>query len=251
MIVVKSPEEINIMRQAGRILAEIMSRLEQEVKPGIATKTLNKLASELVFEYKVEPAFLGYDGFPAVLCTSVNEIIVHGLPSDYLLKQGDILSLDMGIKHKGYYSDMAITVPVGEINLETARLIRVTKKTLKRAIKKARPGNTLGDVGETIQRYAFKRGFNVIEELCGHGIGKELHEPPDVLNQGKRGKGPELKEGMVLCIEPMLSLGSSKIKRAESNHALQTQDNALSAHFEHTIAITKTGSRILTSTTGP
>jgi methionyl aminopeptidase len=247
MISIKSPQEINIMRQGGRILAEIMRRLEQEVRPGIATKALDKLAQELIFKYKAEPAFLGYDGFPAALCTSVNEVIVHGIPCDYELRPGDILSLDLGVKYKGYYSDMAVTVPVGKIDLETARLIRVAKKTIKRAIKKTKPGNTFGDIGETIYRYATKRGFSVIEELCGHGIGQELHEGPEVLNRGKRGAGAELKQGMVFCPEPMLSLGSMKIKRAEDGYAFKTEDNSLSVHFEHTVAVTKTGNCILTT----
>lgn len=246
MIPIKTPEEILIMKQGGRILAQIMDRLKEQVVPGITTSELDKLAQELIFKFKAEPAFLGYDGFPNTLCASLNETIVHGIPSEYSLKQGDIISLDLGIKYKGYYSDMAITMPIGKPSPEAIRLIRVTKKSLKRAFKKVRPGNTFGDIGETIYRYASKRGFGVIEELCGHGIGKELHEEPEIQNRGKRGSGAEIKQGMVFCIEPMLSLGSSKIKRAKDGHAFQTQDNSLSAHFEHTIAVTKTGYLVLT-----
>ncbi|MEA3452867.1 MAG: type I methionyl aminopeptidase [Patescibacteria group bacterium] len=246
MIFIKTPEEIKIMAEGGKILAQIMRDLKKEVKPGVTTQELNKLAEELIFKSKTKPAFLGYNDFPAVMCASVNEVIVHGIPSDYILKKGDILSLDMGVIHKGFYSDMAITVPVGEIKPETARLLMITKKSLRIALKKVRPGNTVGDIGNTIQRYIEKRGFNIVRELCGHGIGKDLHEDPEILNYGKRRKGDELKEGMVVCLEPMATMGSGKIKKAPNNSGLQTMDGSLSAHFEHMIAITSSGSRVLT-----
>ncbi|PIS34752.1 MAG: type I methionyl aminopeptidase [Parcubacteria group bacterium CG08_land_8_20_14_0_20_43_9] len=246
MISIKTQEEIKIMAEAGNILAEIMRQVKSAVRPGITTQELNKLAQEFIFKSKAEPAFLGYDDFPAVLCTSVNEVIVHGAPSEYALKQGDILSLDLGIIYKGYFSDMAITVPVGEISMEAWQLIRAVKKCLSIAIKKTRPGNTFGDVGNTIERYLEKRGLCVVKELCGHGIGKALHEEPEILNYGKRRKGEELKEGMVLCLEPMAGIGTGKIRKAPDKYGLQTADDSLSAHFEHTIAITHNGSRILT-----
>ncbi|MBU3964386.1 type I methionyl aminopeptidase [Patescibacteria group bacterium] len=246
MIPIKTPQEIKIMAEAGKILAEIMKEIKSAVKPGITTNELNKLAQELVFKSNTIPAFLGYDDFPAVLCTSINEVIVHGIPSEYVLKQGDILSLDLGIMYKGYFSDMAITMPVGEISIEAWQLIRAVKKSLSIAIKKARPGNTLGDVGNTIERYLEKRGLCVVKELCGHGIGRKLHEEPEILNYGKRKKGEELKQGMVLCLEPMAGIGIGKIKKAPDRYGLQTIDNSLSAHFEHTIAITSNGNRILT-----
>jgi len=246
MIYIKTKEEIKIMAEGGKILAEIMKDLKKAVKPGITTQELNKLAEELIFKSKTKPAFLGYNDFPAVMCTSVNEVIVHGIPSDYVLKNGDILSLDMGVIHKGFYSDMATTVPVGKIKPETARLLMITRKSLRIAIKKVRPGNTVGDIGETIQRYIEKRGFNIVKELCGHGIGKNLHEDPEILNYGKRRKGYKLKEGMVVCIEPMAVIGSGKIKKAPKNSGLQTMDGSLSAHFEHMLAITENGARILT-----
>ncbi|MBU1045863.1 type I methionyl aminopeptidase [Patescibacteria group bacterium] len=246
MIPLKTKEEIKIMAEAGKILAEIMRQIKSAVKPGITTDELNKLAQELVFKSKVKPAFLGYDNFPAVLCTSVNEAIVHGIPSEYALKEGDILSLDLGITHNGYFSDMAITVPVGEISMEARQLIRAVKKCLSIAIKKARPGNTLGDLGNTIERYLEKRGLCVVKELCGHGIGRGLHEEPEILNYGKRKKGEKLKEGMVLCLEPMAGIGTGKIKKASDRYGFETADNSLSAHFEHTIAITSNGRRVLT-----
>lgn len=243
---IKTKEEVEIMARGGKILAQILDELKKEVKEGINTKYLEKKAEDLIKFFKVEPAFLGYKGFPSVLCTSVNEVIVHGVPSEYILGDGDILSLDMGIKYMGYYADMAVTLCVGEASEEVKRLVRVTKKTLKRAIKKVRPGNTVGDIGNTIQRYVEKRGFNVVQELCGHGIGKELHEAPEILNYGKRGKGMELKEGMVICIEPMISMGEGKIKKAKDGYGYLTKDNSLSAHFEHMVLITEEGSRVLT-----
>ena len=246
MITIKTSEEIRIMAEGGKILADITRKLKDEVRPGITTQKLNKLAEELIFKSKNKPAFLGYNDFPATLCTSVNEVIVHQIPSNYQLKEGDILSLDIGLIHQGYYSDMAITVPVGEISTETSRLLRATKKSLNIAIKKARPGNTLGDVGNTIERYLTKRGFGIVKEMCGHGIGRDLHEDPEVLNYGKRHKGLGLKEGMVICIEPMATIGSGKIKKASDGYGLQTIDGSLSAHFEHMIAITSNGSCILT-----
>lgn len=245
-IIIKTQKEIDIMTEGGKILARIMEELKREVFPGIRTKDLEKKARELIKKYKVEPAFLGYDGYPAVLCASVNDVIVHGVPSNYQLKEGDVLSLDLGIKYKGYYADMAITVPVGKVSPEVLRLIKVTKKALKRAIKKTRPGNTIGDIGNTIQRYVEKRGFSVIKELCGHGIGKDLHEEPQILNYGKRRSGPKLIPGMVFCIEPMVSMGSERIKKAEDGFGYKTADNSLSAHFEHMVMVTKEGRKVLT-----
>lgn len=246
MITIKTPEEIEIMREGGRILALIAKELEKGVKPGVTTEYLNKVAEDLVFKYKVKSSFKGYDNFPAVVCTSINEEVVHFPPSKKVLKEGDIVVLDLGVKHKGFHSDMAITVPVGEkIDSEALRLIKVTKKALKRGIKKARPGNTFGDIGNTIQRYVESQGFNVVRELCGHGIGKELHEDPQILNYGKRKTGPVIKKGMVFCIEPITTIGDFRVEKTE-NGGYKTKDNSLSAHFEHTIAITEKGTEILT-----
>lgn len=246
MIYIKTPEEIKKMSKAGKLLAEVLEKVKQRVEPGVTTQELNNIAEELILKSGSNPAFLGYNDFPATLCTSVNEVVVHQIPSNYKLKNGDILSLDIGLIHEGYYSDMATTVPVGDIPLETARLLRATKKSLNIAIKKVRPGNTVGDIGNVIERYLSKRGFGIVKELCGHGIGKNLHEDPEVLNFGKRRKGDELKEGMVICIEPMATMGSNKIKKAPDGYGLKTIDNSLSAHFEHMIAVTSSGSRILT-----
>lgn len=246
MITIKSPEEIAIMAEGGRILARIMKELEKEVKPGITTNYLNKVAEDLVFRYRAKPCFKDYQGFPAALCVSINEEIVHCLPSQRKLKEGDIVSLDLGILYKGFHADMAITVPVGKISPEAQRLIKVTKKALKRGIKKVRPGNTFGDIGNTIQRYVEGQGYSVVRELCGHGIGKKIHEDPQVFNYGKRGKGPEIKKGMVFCLEPMITVGDWRLKKAKDDYGFETKDGSLSAHFEHTVAVSQNGCQILT-----
>ncbi len=245
-IKIKNKQEIEIMIKGGKILAKIMKELERNVQSGITTKELDRLAESLVLKSGGKPSFKGYDGYPATLCTSINEEIVHAVPSDRALKEGDILSLDLGILYQGFHTDMAITVPVGEINPEAGRLIKVTKKALKRGIKKVRPGNTFGDIGNTIQRYVESQGFNVVRDLCGHGIGRDLHEEPRILNYGKRKTGEKIEEGMVFCLEPMVTVGDWKIKKTKDNFAYQTTDNSLSAHFEHTIAVTKDSCTILT-----
>lgn len=246
MISIKTEKEIGIMREGGEILAKIMKELEKKIKPGITTKELDRLAESLILKSGGKCSFKGEEGFPACLCTSINEEIVHGVPSERELKEGDIISLDLGIFYKGYHTDMAITLPVGKVDPETQRLIRVTKKALKRGIKKIRPGNTFGNISNTIQRYVESRGFNAIRDLCGHGIGKELHEEPDILNYGKRKTGSEIKEGMVFCLEPMVAMGDYKIKKSKNGYTWGTQDNSLSAHFEHTVAVTKDEAEVLT-----
>jgi methionyl aminopeptidase len=245
-IPLKSEKEIKIMQEGGKILAEILEKIKRKVEPGVSTKDLEKEAIYLIKKKGVKPSFLNFEGYPAVLCTSINEEIVHVLPSQRIVKDGDILSLDLGIFYKGFHTDMAITIPVGGVSEEARRMIRVTKKALKLAIKKAKIGNTLGDIGNTIQRYVEGRGFSVVRELCGHGIGRKLHEPPQVLNFGKRSKGEKLKEGMVICIEPMVTMGDWHIKRTKDGFGYETKDGSLSCHFEHTVAITKRGSIILT-----
>jgi methionyl aminopeptidase len=246
MIKIKTREEIEIMAQAGRILAEIMKELEAKVKPGIGTKDLDKAAERLVLRYGAKPSFKNYQNFPATICACVNEELVHCVPSARKLKQGDILSIDIGLCYKGYNSDMAVTVPVGEISPEALRLLKVTKKALKRGIKKVRPGITFGDIGNTIQRYVEGQGYSVIRDLTGHGIGKEVHEEPEIPNYGKRKTGPVIKEGMVFCIEPMVAVGDWHIKKAQDGYGFQTKDNSLSAHFEHTVAVFKDRCRVLT-----
>lgn len=247
MIPIKSKEEIEIMTESGKILAKIMKELEKAVRPGITTKELDKLAEELVLKSGGQCSFKGYEGFPACLCTSINKEIVHSVPSDRILKEGNIISLDLGIYYRGFHTDMAITLPVGKVSPEAQRLIRVTKKALKRGIKKVRPGNTFGDIGNTIQRYIELQGFNVVRDLCGHGIGRELHEDPKILNYGKRHTGPEIKEGMVFCLEPMVTVGDWKLKKSKDSYGYETADGSLSCHFEHTMVVTKDGCQVLTN----
>jgi methionyl aminopeptidase len=245
-IKIKTEEEIGIMAESGRILAGIMQELEKRVEPGISTRELDRVAETLILKSGGRPSFKGYQDFPSTLCVSINEEIVHGLPSKRQLQEGDIVSLDLGIKYKGFHADMAVTLPVGIISPEAKRLIWVTKKALKRGIKKVRPGNTFGDIGNTIQRYVESQGLNIVRDLCGHGIGKEIHEEPQIFNYGKRRTGEEIKEGMVFCLEPMVTAGSWKVKLADDGFSFKTTDDSLSAHFEHTIAVTKDGVKILT-----
>jgi len=246
MIKIKTEKEIEIMKEGGRILAGIMLSLEKMVKPGVKTKELNRVASDLVLKYKAKCSFKGYQDFPFCLCTSVNEEIVHCFPSERKLKEGDIISLDFGIYYKGFHTDMAITVPVGNISNEAQKLIEVTKEALNMGIKKVAPGVHFNKIGETIEEYVKSYGYNVIRELCGHGIGKNIHEDPQILNFKENNKGPEIKQGMVFCIEPMVSIGDWRIKKARDGYGFQTRDGSLSCHFEHTIAVTQKGTEILT-----
>jgi len=250
VISIKTKEEIEIMREGGKILAEILKKLSEAVKPGITTNDLEKLARELVLSYSVKASFLGYDGYPAVLCASINDEIVHGVPSDRVLKEGDLLKIDMGVLHKEFHTDSAITLLVGQcptLNVgHQQKLISVTKEALRIGISKAKVGNTLGDIGSAIQKYVEQNRFNVVRDLVGHGIGRELHEPPQVLNYGKAGEGEKLVEGIVIAIEPMVVTGDWKIKNSKDGFAFVTSDGGLSAHFEHTIAITDKGPLVLT-----
>ena len=246
-MILKKPEEIQIMHEGGKILAKIRKELAEAVKPGITTDDLESLAKMLVSSYGVKPAFLHYRGFPAILCTSINEEVVHCSPSDRELKEGDILSIDLGIVYKGWNSDTAITVPVGKISGNARRLIEVTKKSLDLGIKELHVGKTLGDVGYAIQKFAESQGFGVVRDLTGHGIGKALHEEPTVLNYGKRGDGPVIKEGLVVAMEPMLTEGDwNVVESKEDGFTYKTVDGKLAAHFEHTIAVTKDGPVVLT-----
>ncbi len=246
MVTIKTKEEINDIAEGGKILREALAHVASLVKPGITTRQLDRAAEEFIVKNGGKPAFKGYEGFAYSMCTSVNEDIVHGLPSNYAIKEGDVLKLDLGVLYKGFTTDSAITVGVGNISFEAKRLINATKKSLRLGIKKARLGNTTGDIGNTIQRFLEDQGLGVVRDLCGHGIGKEVHEDPRVPNFGKRGGGVELVEGMVICIEPMVTLGDYKIKKSKDGYGYTSKDDSLSAHFEHTIAITKTGPRVLT-----
>jgi len=264
MINIKTKEEIRLMKEGGRILADILNKLSEAVKPGITTNDLEELTQDLVLSYGVKSSFLGYGGFPAALCVSVNDEIVHGVPSDKVLKDGDLLKLDMGVLHKGFHTDSAISMLVGRLPTSSRwqshrgsatklgqvgdllKLINATKEALDIGISKAKVGNTLGDIGSAIQKYVEDNGFNVVRDLVGHGIGREVHEPPYVPNYGKAGTGLELVEGMVLAIEPIVVTGDWKTKKGKDGFTYFTKDGGLSAHFEHTIAITSEGPIILT-----
>ncbi len=252
MIKFKSKEQIKIMVEGGKILSEILEILRIEVKPGISTQYLEELARKLLNERKAEGSFLNYHPifldkpYPAVLCTCINEEIVHAIPSERVLKQGDILSLDFGVRYKGLMTDAAITLAVGDVSKEAKDLIRVTKESLNLAIKEVQVGKRLGDIGFVIQKHIEKNKFSVIRELCGHGVGLQVHEEPEVFNFGKRGVGLELKDGMVIAIEPMAAIGNSKIKKTKDGFGYQTYDGSLSAHFEHTVVVTKEGPVVLT-----
>ena len=234
------------MQQGGKILAEIIRELEKKVKPGITTKELDKVASDLILRYKAQSSFKGFNNYPAVLCTSINDEIVHVIPSNRVLKNGDILSLDLGIRFKEYCTDLAITMLIGKVDKKIKKLIAVTKKALDMGIAQCKSGKHLEDIGWAIQNYVEKQGFNIVRELVGHGVGKKVHEEPQVANYGKRGKGIELKEGMILALEPMVVMGDWHIEKTKDGFGYKTKDGELSAHFEHTIAITKKGAKILT-----
>lgn len=247
MIPLKSDEEMQMLSVSGKILAKIMKKLEECVKPGITTGEIDSLAEGLIIKENAIPAFKGYKGFPANICTSVNEEIVHGIPGKRKLIEGDILSLDIGINYKGYFSDAAVTLPVGRINSRIEDLIEATKESLFEGIKQARPNNNLSDISHSIQEYVEKKGFSVVRQFVGHGIGSNLHEEPEIPNFGEAHHGPLLKSRMVLAIEPMVNMGTWESEILDNGWTAVTKDGLASAHFEHTVAITETGAQILTN----
>jgi len=245
MIVLKSPEEIGIMRDANQIVAEVHEELKQRAVPGTTTGELDKIAERIAVKRKSKCAFKGYRGYPKCLCTSLNEVIVHGIPSDRVLKEGDILSLDFGVVYKGFCGDAAVTVPVGKISEKAENLMRTTEECLEKAIGQMYEGNRLADVSAVIQEHAEKHGYSVVRDFVGHGIGRSLHEDPQVPNYGKSGTGIRLKRGMVLAVEPMVNEGDWGIRILKDGWTAVTKDGSLSAHFEHSVAITDNGPCIL------
>ena len=245
MIIIKSPEEIAIMRQSGKILAAILSRLEKEIRSGIKTCYLDEIMAEELKVRKVKSSFKGYQNFPANLCVSVNNEVVHGIPDKRVLKEGDIVSLDAGLIFEGFHSDSAITVGVGEITPQAKELIMVTKKSLELGIAQAKPGAHIGDISAAIQNYVESKGFSVVREYTGHGVGRKLHEEPQIPNFAF-GKGTLLRKGRTLAIEPMVNAGDWHTKLAPNRWTVLTADGSLSAHFEHTVAISNSGGEILT-----
>ncbi|MGH9405872.1 MAG: type I methionyl aminopeptidase [Terriglobia bacterium] len=246
MIICKSPAEIEKLRRSGQIVRQILEEIRARVEAGVTTLELEEFAAARVRKLGVRPAFKGYRGYPCCLCASVNEEIVHGIPSPRALEPGDIVSLDMGVIADGYYGDSALTVPVGEISEPLQRLVRVTEESLQLAIKQACVGNRLGDISSAVQRHAEEAGFSVVREFVGHGIGRAMHEDPQVPNFGKAGHGPVLKEGMVLAIEPMVNAGGPEVRVLADQWTAVTADGRCSAHFEHMIAVTRHGPDVLT-----
>ncbi|HEY2930503.1 MAG TPA: type I methionyl aminopeptidase [Acidobacteriota bacterium] len=245
MIVCKTPEELQKMRHSSLIVAEVLEEVKKAVAPGVRTKDLDALAEELILKRGGKPAFKGYNGYPATLCTSINSQIVHGIPGDYKLKEGDILSIDCGVCCEGFFGDSAVTVPVGPISQRLATLLRVTEESLYRAIEKVRLGNRVSDISAAVQTHVESFGFSVVREFVGHGIGKQLHEEPQVPNYGPPGRGPKLEEGMVLAIEPMVNTGGPAHRTLPDGWTAVTVDGGYSAHFEHCVAVTSNGPWIL------
>jgi methionyl aminopeptidase len=246
MIIIHSEEELKLIRASSRIVAEVLKELTKLIKPGVTTAELDKIAEEMTRERGGNPAFKGYKGFPAAICASINEEIVHGIPGSRILKEGDIIGVDMGVEYKGYFGDSAVTVAVGEISSDIQKLLRVTREALFKGIKKARAGNRLSDISHAIQSHVEKNGFSVVREFVGHGIGSSLHEEPQIPNLGKPKQGPRLKPGMVLAIEPMVNMGTFEVEVKEDNWTAVTRDGQPSAHFEHTIIITNEDPEIVT-----
>lgn len=245
-IIIKSDEEIAIMRQAGKIVAEVLKVVSESMKPGMKTKELDIIAEKELERLGAKSSFKGYRGFPATICVSINDEIVHGIPGDMTLRDGDIVSLDFGAIYNGFQGDSAMTVTVGKAKPESIRLIEATRETLEAGIAAARDGATLGDVSAAIQKSAESKGYSIVREYTGHGIGRDMHEDPQIPNFGAPGTGPVLKKGMTLAIEPMLNTGTWRTRVADDNWTVLTADGGLSAHFEHTIAINDRGAEVLT-----
>ncbi|CAI3568155.1 type I methionyl aminopeptidase [Clostridium neonatale] len=246
MIIIKNDNEVSLMRKAGKIVGKTLLLLENEIKPGITTAELDKIAEEFITKHGAKPSFKGLYGFPSSLCISVNEQVIHGIPGEYMLKDGDIVSIDCGACIDGFHGDAARTFPVGNISSDAQKLIDITKESFFKGIEYAKVGNKLGDVSHEIQSYVEAAGFSVVRDFVGHGIGANVHEDPNVPNFGKAGIGPDLVKGMVLAIEPMVNIGNHKVKTLRNGWTVVTRDSSLSAHYENTVAILSDGPEILT-----
>ena len=249
MIVCRSQAEIDKLRTVNQLVGRILSELRQLAAPGLTTLDIDRLAEERVRAAGAEPAFKGYHGFPATICASVNEQVVHGIPSDRKLVEGDILSIDMGAKLDGYYGDSAVTVAIGKVAPEATRLLRVTEESLFRGIEAVKPGGRVTDIGAAVQAHVEANGFSIVRDFVGHGIGTSLHEEPQIANYGPGGRGPRLSDGMVLAIEPMVNAGKAAVKVLSDGWTAVTRDGSLSAHFEHTVVVTPDGCEVLTRLT--
>lgn len=246
MIPIKRPEEIDAIRQAGRIVGSILAEMESKVRPGVTTSELDQWAEAYIRDQGGEPAFKGYHGFPATLCTSINEQVVHGIPGQRQLKNGELISIDVGVKLNGWYSDAARTYAVGEVDPQTAKLMDITYSSLQAGISQAKPGNRLSDIGHAVQQVVEGAGFSVVRDFVGHGIGRQLHEEPQIPNFGEPHQGVRLKTGMVLAIEPMVNYGGYEVRTLDDRWTVVTKDGQRSAHYEYTIAIAPQGAEVLT-----
>lgn len=247
MVRPKTEEEIALMRENAILVSKTLAEVGKIVAPGVTTLELNRVAETFIRDHGAIPSFLGYEGFPAALCISVNDVVVHGFPSSYVLKEGDIVSVDCGTLYKGYNGDSAYTFPVGEVDAETRKLLEVTKESLYKGIEKAVHGNRIGDIGYAVQSYAESFGFSVVRELEGHGIGREMHESPGVPNFGRPGRGPRLVDGMTICIEPMINAGTRGVYIAKNGWEVHTADHRNSAHFELTVVVRKDVPEVLST----
>ncbi|MFN8348413.1 MAG: type I methionyl aminopeptidase [Spirosomataceae bacterium] len=247
MIFLKSEEEISLIKESAQVLGKTHAEVAKWIKPGVTTKQLDKVADEFIRDNKGTPSFKGYNGFPAALCISVNEVVVHGFPNQYQLKEGDVISIDCGVKLNGFHSDSAYTYPIGNISPEIGNLLKRTKQSLYLGIDQATEGKKVGDIGYAIQTYVERFGYGVVRELVGHGVGRNLHESPEVPNYGKRGQGPTLREGMVIAIEPMITLGKRAVVQEKDGWTIRTNDRKPAAHFEHTVLVRKGKAEILTT----
>jgi methionyl aminopeptidase len=245
MVILKLPDEIEKARASNRIVAEVLSRLREKVKPGVKTKDLDNFAEEIAEKRGAKPAFKGYHGYPHSLCISINEVVVHGMPSERVLEEGNIVGLDFGAYYQGFFGDATITLPVGKVTQKASRLMQVTEQSLYAGIEQAKEGNRLGDISAAVQAVVEDAGYSVVRDFVGHGIGKNLHEEPQIPNFGQKGRGIELKRGMILAIEPMVNEGKYKVQILPDGWTVVTKDGSLSAHFEHSIAITDNGPDIL------
>jgi methionyl aminopeptidase len=247
MLYYKTDEEIELVRESSLLVAKALAEVAKAIRPGITTLELDRIAEEFIRDNQAVPAFLNYNGFPNSLCISVNAQVVHGIPNKETLKDGDVCSVDCGVLKNGFYGDSAYTFAIGEVSAESAELLRVTRESLLKGIEKAVAGNRLGDISSAVQEYAESHGFSVVRELVGHGIGRHLHEKPEVPNYGKRGSGLLLKEGLVIAIEPMINMGTKSVVHEKDGWTVRTADRKPSAHFEHTVAIRKDKADILSS----
>ena len=248
MILIKTADEIELMRESNQLVSKTLAELAKHIKPGVSTQRLDQIAEAFIRDHGAVPGFLGYQGYPKTLCTSVNSEVVHGIPSEkVILKEGDQLSVDCGVVKDGFYGDTAFSFEVGEVSAEVRRLLDITRECLQKGVEQAVEGKRIGDIGYAVQHHAESMGYTVVREMVGHGLGRHLHEAPEVPNYGRRGSGPKLKKGMVICIEPMINMGRRQIKQDPDGWTIRTADNMPSAHFEWAVAIDKGKADVLST----